>query len=191
MFYSMPRCYLSDWHSRDVGQAYHLPLWPSRPEAWKKKNKQTNKKQTKTKNKNKTKTNKQTNKKHTFGTPRKHAELASSVAVEIELRISLFLVPKADSQGFFTFFFLSGRGRGGEACFRGRFSVPIGDGVRWGGGLISGMESDERDFKKLFAEAKNSPYSKIRANFGVLSINRAFWCSFELKSSRNWKKKMK
>ena len=53
------------------------------------------------------------------------------------------------------------------------------------------MESDEGDFKKLSAEAKNAHlpgpiYSKIRENFGVLNI--AFWFSLELKISENWEK---
>ena len=42
--------------------------------------------------------------------------------------------------------------------FRGRFSVPIG------------AESDEGGIGKIVHDAKNAPYSKIRANFGVLSI---------------------
>ena len=36
-------------------------------------------------------------------------------------------------------------------AFRGRFSVPIGDGVRWGGGNL----------EKLSAEAKNAPLQQI------------------------------
>ena len=58
---------------------------------------------------------------------------------------------------------------GGELAFGHDFSVPVGaesdggthvgDGVKWGG-----------TYKKWSAEAKNAPYSKIRANFGVLSI---------------------
>ena len=37
-------------------------------------------------------------------------------------------------------------------------------------GTVLGRESDEGDLGKLSTEAKNGPYSKIRANFGVLSI---------------------
>ena len=60
---------------------------------------------------------------------------------------------------------------GGGLAFGDDFSVPVGDGVRRGeGGLTPGMESDEGDLEKLSAKAKNAPHSKIRANFGVLSI---------------------
>ena len=34
-------------------------------------------------------------------------------------------------------------GGGGGTCCRLWFLVPVGDGVRWGGGLVSGTESDE------------------------------------------------
>ena len=39
-----------------------------------------------------------------------------------------------------------------------------------GEGLASDMELEEGDLEILSAEAKNAPYSKFRANFGVLSI---------------------
>ena len=68
------------------------------------------------------------------------------------------------SSGFFFTKFLVG-----GLAFRAIFDP------RWGwsqmeGGLTSGMESDEGDLEKLSAEAKNAPYSKIRTDFGVLSI---------------------
>ena len=67
-------------------------------------------------------------------------------------------------QVFFTKFLV-----GGGTCFRGRFSVPVRNRVRWGD-HTSGTESDEGDLKKLSTAAKNAPYSKIRANFGVLTL---------------------
>ena len=39
-----------------------------------------------------------------------------------------------------------------------------------GAGAVSGTESDGGNLEKLSAEARNSPYSRIRVNFGVLSI---------------------
>ena len=46
---------------------------------------------------------------------------------------------------------------GGGACFQGRFSVPVGDGVRWG----NSEESDGGFLEKLSADVKNAPYSKL------------------------------
>ena len=47
--------------------------------------------------------------------------------------------------------------------------------VRGGALSLRRQMTDEGDLKKMSAaEAKNPPYSKIRAYFGVLSINKAF-----------------
>ena len=64
-------------------------------------------------------------------------------------------------QGFFTKFFMGGLAFGDDF-----WSLS---GTESDGGLASGTESDE-GLDKLSADAKNSPYSKIRANFHVLSI---------------------
>ena len=72
---------------------------------------------------------------------------------------------------------------GGGLAFRDNFWSPsgtesdrgtgirgwthVGDGVRWG------------DLEKLSAEAKNTPFSsKMKANFGVLSIKLSFLVQF-------------
>ena len=58
---------------------------------------------------------------------------------------------------------------GGYLLFGTIFSPRRGQS-QMGGALTSGTESDEGDLEKLSTEAKNAPYSKIRANFGVLSM---------------------
>ena len=68
-------------------------------------------------------------------------------------------------QGFFTEFLV------GELAFGDDFWSPSGMESDEGG-LTSGMESDEGVLgKNCLLRPKNAPHSKIRANFGVLSIN--------------------
>ena len=66
-------------------------------------------------------------------------------------------------------------------------------GPRWGQSQIGGTSHLGRSqmrghLEKLSAEAKNAPYSKIRANFDVLSIKYSFLMQFWSISSQNWEK---
>ena len=68
------------------------------------------------------------------------------------------IIPQGFSQNFWW---------GGGDLLSGTIFGPHWDRVRWGR-LASGTESDEGGLEKISAEAKNTPLSKIRANFGVL-----------------------
>ena len=70
-------------------------------------------------------------------------------------------------QGFFTKFLV-----GGNLLSRTIFSPCRGRSQM--GVLTLGMESDEGGLGKKSTEVKMPPYSKIRANFGVLSIKKSF-----------------
>ena len=88
-----------------------------------------------------------------------------------------------NDSGFFHNFFFFG---GGEGLLSGTIFQTRQGRSQMGGDHFGRMSQMRGDLKKLSAdEAKNASYRKIRANFGVLSMNSAFGCSFELKSSQN------
>ena len=58
----------------------------------------------------------------------------------------------------------------GGLAFGDDFSVPVGDGATWGGDSHQGRSQMRGDLENCPLRPKKSPYSKIRANFGVLSI---------------------
>ena len=64
--------------------------------------------------------------------------------------------------GYFTKFLV-----GWGTCFRERFSVPVRDGVRWGGGLALGMESNEGGLRKIVRWGQKCP---LQQNYSK------FWC---------------
>ena len=85
---------------------------------------------------------------------------------------------------FFTIFLVGG----GELAFGDNFwslSRMESDG---GAGLTSRTESDEGHLEKLSAVAKMPPTAKLEQILVFIAYNRAFWYSFELKSSQNWEK---
>ena len=78
---------------------------------------------------------------------------------------------------------------GGGLPYRGRFFVPARNGVRWMGDLCRGRSQMRGDLEKLSTEAKNAPTAKLEQILVLSATKRAFWCSFELKSSYiNWEK---
>ena len=108
------------------------------------------------------------------------APMAPPLFVRVELELIKFTFIKTLSsplcsifQVFFTKF-LMGEG----LAFGDNFWSPLGTESD-GGDSHQGRSQMREDLEKLSAESKNDPYSKIRANFGVLSIKWSFLMLFQ------------
>ena len=99
------------------------------------------------------------NKKVVFSSYQHSAAQSRTVCIWITLCSQLAHMLPRYLQGFFFTKFLVGVG----LDLRDDFLVPVGDGVRWGGGTSRQGQSQMRG-------TKMPPYSKIKANCGVLSI---------------------